>query len=221
MTDYHETEKREQWLGLPTEKDLEIEEFISNLYNSKFVITDSFHGVCFAIIFKKNFICIANKGRGIARFESLLNRLNLQDRILYNPEDFAGRENLLEQEIDYNSVYNILEKEKETSFKFLIDALNSTKNSKSCSSFDAYNMRNIHLRKEIVNQQIQIEEQKNNLYHILNSTKIRKKYYRYKLMSKILLGKKRKHYKEKARIFHEKVREIRRLEKEACQTISI
>ena len=221
VTDYHETEKREQWLGLPTEKDLEIEEFISNLYNSKFVITDSFHGVCFAIIFKKNFICIANKGRGIARFESLLNRLNLQDRILYNPEDFAGRENLLEQEIDYNSVYNILEKEKETSFKFLIDALNSTKNSKSCSSFDAYNMRNIHLRKEIVNQQIQIEEQKNNLYHILNSTKIRKKYYRYKLMSKILLGKKRKHYKEKARIFHEKVREIRRLEKEACQTISI
>ena len=48
-----------------------------------------------------------------------------------------------------------------------------------------------------------------------NKNKIRSKYYRYKWLAKLLPGKKRKHYQDKALIFHEKVREIRRLEKEA------
>ena len=49
---------------------------------SKFVITDSFHGMCFALIFNKPFIVIANYGRGIERFESLLDMCNLNDRLI-------------------------------------------------------------------------------------------------------------------------------------------
>ena len=193
VTDYHEAEKREKWLGLPTEKDLELEEFISNLYNSKCIITDSFHGVCFAIIFKKNFICIANKGRGIARFESLLNRLNLQDRLLYNPEDFAGRENLLEKEIDYDSVYKILEEEKEKSFKFLIDALNTPKESGPASAFDAENL----LRRKSILQNPEIENLKTKFKYLKNDKNCKLKYSFYRLTSNLATGNLRKKLMEK------------------------
>lgn len=46
---------------------------------------------------------------------------------------------------------------------------------------------------------------------IINKSKIFNSYHRYKLFSKIFIGKKRKHYKEKAKNFHEKVRIIRKL----------
>ena len=49
---------------------------------SKFVITDSFHGMCFALIFNKPFIVIANYGRGVERFESLLDLCNLNNRLI-------------------------------------------------------------------------------------------------------------------------------------------
>ena len=48
---------------------------VSNWLNAiktcKFLITDSFHGVCFAIIFNKPFVCIKNQDRGGARFDTL------------------------------------------------------------------------------------------------------------------------------------------------------
>lgn len=41
------------------------------------LITDSFHGCVFAIIFNKPFVCLGNRERGNARFESLLGTFNL------------------------------------------------------------------------------------------------------------------------------------------------
>lgn len=48
------------------------------------VITDSFHGCVFSIIFNKPFWVIGNEGRGMARFESLLSLYDLQDRLIKN-----------------------------------------------------------------------------------------------------------------------------------------
>ena len=44
--------------------------------DSTYVVTDSFHGTVFSIIFEKDFKCIYNETRGAARFESLLNLYN-------------------------------------------------------------------------------------------------------------------------------------------------
>lgn len=50
--------------------------------DARLVITDSFHGTCFAIIFGRDFYAIGNTGRGVDRFTSLLGKLELQDRLL-------------------------------------------------------------------------------------------------------------------------------------------
>lgn len=48
--------------------------------DAKMVFTDSFHGCVFSIIFNKPFWVIGNKGRGNARFDSLLRLFNLEER---------------------------------------------------------------------------------------------------------------------------------------------
>ena len=59
-----------------------IENFIFGITNSQCVITDSFHGTVFSIIFNKPFISFVNKARGKARFDSLQETFNLYDRII-------------------------------------------------------------------------------------------------------------------------------------------
>ena len=44
--------------------------------DAAYVVTDSFHGTVFSIIFEKEFKCFYNEKRGAARFDSLLNLYN-------------------------------------------------------------------------------------------------------------------------------------------------
>lgn len=50
-----------------------VEEWIKCIDESKLVVTDSFHGVVFSIIFNKPFVLIVNENRGAERFISLSN----------------------------------------------------------------------------------------------------------------------------------------------------
>ena len=56
--------------------------FIFSIINSQCVITDSFHGTVFSIIFNKPFISFVNKNRGKGRFDSLKKVFSLYDRII-------------------------------------------------------------------------------------------------------------------------------------------
>lgn len=51
---------------------LTIPEWLAMFRDASYVITDSFHGTVFSIIFNKDFKCLYNKSRGSTRFESLL-----------------------------------------------------------------------------------------------------------------------------------------------------
>ena len=51
---------------------IDIKEWIWHFKHSDFVATDSFHGTCFSIIFKKNFVAFANERRGSERVQTLL-----------------------------------------------------------------------------------------------------------------------------------------------------
>ena len=59
-----------------------IENFIHCIKNSNAVITDSYHGTIFSIIFKKPFITYINENRGSGRFISLIKIFNLGQRML-------------------------------------------------------------------------------------------------------------------------------------------
>lgn len=66
-----------------------IESWISAFYYADYIVTDSFHGCVFSIIFNKPFIAIGNKDRGMTRFLSLLSMFNLQSRLLTDTSDLT------------------------------------------------------------------------------------------------------------------------------------
>ncbi|MDO5409414.1 MAG: polysaccharide pyruvyl transferase family protein [Lachnospiraceae bacterium] len=112
-------------LDLPnTVENLQVEDWLYYFKHSKFVITDSCHGASFAIIFKRPFVCIANKHRGLSRFESLLSLFNLKDRYVTDAKEIIkpSNEKLL-SDIDYEAVYQIMNRERTRSRAWLKNAL--------------------------------------------------------------------------------------------------
>lgn len=59
-----------------------VEQWLKSFLDAKMVVTDSFHGVVFSIIFNKPFWVVINVKRGADRFFSLLRLFNLEDRII-------------------------------------------------------------------------------------------------------------------------------------------
>lgn len=94
-----------------------LENWLAGFKNAEFVITDSFHGTVFSILFKKPFIAIVNKERGASRFESLLGKLGLENRLIYDIQNFD--KSILNEPIHYEEVHQKLEILKENSIKFL------------------------------------------------------------------------------------------------------
>ena len=93
-----------------------VPEWLASFSNADFVVTDSFYGMVFSIIFEKNFIVIGNENRGLDRFVSLLCLLGLEDRLILNKSEL-NIDKL--QKIDYDRVKEILGKEKTFSKIFL------------------------------------------------------------------------------------------------------
>ena len=67
--------------------------WIRGFMDAECVVTDSFHGCVFSIIFNKPFWVIGNQERGLTRFHSLLKLFGLEDRLLQTdtiqPIDYA------------------------------------------------------------------------------------------------------------------------------------
>ena len=67
--------------------------WIKAYIDAEMVITDSFHGCVFSIIFNKPFWVIGNRSRGMARFNSLLEMFGLENRLITPdnlPSDFKA-----------------------------------------------------------------------------------------------------------------------------------
>lgn len=98
-----------------------IEEWLTSFYNADYIITDSFHGTVFSIIFNKPFISLCNNERGAARFKSLLKVFNLEDRLFdtQQPIDMS----IITKPIDYDLVNHKLNKLRAISMSSLDYAL--------------------------------------------------------------------------------------------------
>jgi hypothetical protein len=64
-----------------------VEVWLNAFNECDFVITDSFHGCVFALLFNRPFVAVVNVERGRARFESLLGRYGLTDRLFASIRD--------------------------------------------------------------------------------------------------------------------------------------
>ena len=98
-------------------KNLSVEKWLSNIYHSDFVVTDSFHGAVFSILFNKPFVVRLNKVRGNARLESLLADFGLTDCIIDSDVDIERLK------FDWGRINQHLEDRRTESMSFLRSAL--------------------------------------------------------------------------------------------------
>lgn len=98
-----------------------VELWLQSFRESDMVITDSFHGTIFSIIYNKPFWVLGNKGRGMARFYSLLKMFGLENRLV--KLDAVDTMDVLAP-IDWNKVNARREELKGISLDYIKRALN-------------------------------------------------------------------------------------------------
>lgn len=68
------------YVSLQGETSVSVEQWLRSFDDAEYVITDSYHGLLFSIIFNKPFYLIHNSKRGNARFEMILSTFHLHDK---------------------------------------------------------------------------------------------------------------------------------------------
>jgi hypothetical protein len=92
--------------------------WLNYIKNSEFIITDSYHCVIFAILFRKQFLVIERDCAGNERLNSLLSLFDIRNRF-YSSLDDIKYSDVVKNKIDYIKVYGKLSLEKEKSMKYL------------------------------------------------------------------------------------------------------
>lgn len=101
---------------------VKITQWISAFKNADFIITDSFHGCVFSIIFQKDFFVFINESRGSERFYSLFEMFGLSKRIINQKDDIN-----LDKKISWQDVENHLQSWKKHSLDFLVSNLKESR----------------------------------------------------------------------------------------------
>ncbi len=105
----------------PEYKDPSIEEWVAYLKYAEEVYTNSFHGTCYSIIFRRPFLTFLRTNCSMnERLLSLLKSLGLTERI-YDPKQNPDEQ--MNRPIDWDSVQNCLGKQLKSSFDYLHTAL--------------------------------------------------------------------------------------------------
>ena len=164
----------------------EVEDWLKAFDKACFVVTDSFHGVCFSLIFEKHFICIGNKSRGLERFCSLFAALGL-DKKLIALSDYAQAKTIAP---DYRRIKSKISEQALKTESFLLKALQTAVEPTTSGETAA------------IRKLLKKEEIKNKLCYIFR-----------RLCSKICFGKKRKYHKDMARAFKVAGKNCRKLRK--------
>ena len=94
-------------------------EFLGLVNNARYIITNSYHGLIFSIIYNKKFVAIPNT-KTPARMEELATNLNVLDALFYSSNNFN---NIQDIKIDYEKVEKNLENLKNESLLFLEKSL--------------------------------------------------------------------------------------------------
>jgi hypothetical protein len=101
-----------------------VPKWLEGFSKAEFIITDSFHGCIFSILFNVPFLVIGNRNRGLTRIESLLETFNLSARLV-SPIDGMNIKNIMTP-IDWGKINEVISSEKNQSMAFLRESLNKT-----------------------------------------------------------------------------------------------
>ncbi|MBO2607078.1 polysaccharide pyruvyl transferase family protein [Shewanella algae] len=98
-----------------------VTQWLRGFMDAEYVVTDSFHGVAFSIIFNKPFIAIGNHDRGLARFTSILKMFGLEQRLIFSSTELSSE--LINQPIDFATVNQLKTEKQQIATAFLKQAL--------------------------------------------------------------------------------------------------
>ena len=92
-------------------------EWLAQFRDADYIVTDSYHGIIFSLLFEKKFLVVADGQHKNRRVLSLLEHLGLTDRVITDSiPDFEAR-------IDYARVNAILEQDRQQSIQWLREHL--------------------------------------------------------------------------------------------------
>lgn len=97
-----------------------VEKWLGLYKNADYIFTNTYHGLLFCIIYKKQFLLFPQQGPSQAeneRFYSLLSTLELTDRII-SSENVDDISKVMENPIDYKQVYSIIEEQRRITEKY-------------------------------------------------------------------------------------------------------
>lgn len=90
------------------------QKWLGYFLKAKYIVTNSFHGLCFSINFNKQFfVDFVPTNKRNSRFKNLLELTNLRERLIDN----IGTN--YDKQIDWNNINKIIEKEREKSLNYL------------------------------------------------------------------------------------------------------
>ena len=97
-------------------------DWIYHLLNAQYIVTDSFHGTCFSLVFEKPFVTFRNAARGDSRFATLETLFGIDARMITDPLAIIGNPVLL-QTPDYEVISARVQREADRSASWLKNAL--------------------------------------------------------------------------------------------------
>lgn len=162
-----------------------VENWLNLLKTSDFVITDSFHGACFAILFNKPFVCVANLARGGSRFASLFSTFPLRERCVSSAHELIGSDLCL-QPVDFSAVNAIVAEKRVQGRTFIEKALGMEKRGKKPIPADV----------RLDYMTVKFNAMRQSMRAVEEQPKLRKRIRLLKLLHFFALGKARRRYAE-------------------------
>ncbi len=177
-----------------------VEKWLAFIKNSKYVITDSYHCLIFALIFNVPFLQIQN-AKTQNRFDSIFRLFDIPNRSVKSTNTAISYDEILAP-VDWDKINTKIEQEKIKAENWLKDAFErETKEKPVYPNF----LENRDMLK------IQAGVDRNSLNILLNKDKIKKKYMFYKIMAVFTFGSIKEHYKKKRSEYKKKIKYISKI----------
>ena len=138
-----------------------VEEWLAFIKNSEFVITDSFHGFAFSIIFNRPFVQIKN-AKAQSRFESMFRLLNIEDNSIGKDDDLNVDNVLIKR--DWEKINQKINEERLKAETWLMNAINNPTVDKSEFEVQNYLLTESQLRNKEVKYHLSLVNNKNKIF---------------------------------------------------------
>lgn len=174
-----------------------VEQWLAFIKNSEFVVTDSFHGFAFSLIFNRPFVQVKN-AKAQSRFESMFRLLNIEDNSV-SKEDKINFEKIFIKR-DWEQINKKIEEEVLKAEQWMKNALENPVKDNSRYEFENF---------LLINSQLKTEETKRNLKLIKNYKKVLFDYNLTKFLKIFSKGKRKKELKEKIQNYKKQIKKIK------------